>query len=478
MKTTMMIKERIKQSVLSAILGFCLSLLAIPATHAQSFPWPEGKKAALTLTFDDARLSHPDVGLELFRELDAKATFYVVPGAVQQRLEGWKQLVRDGHEIGNHTINHPCTGNFDWSRDKALEDYNLASMRQELLECNQQIQALLGVTPVSFAYTCGNTFVGRGQAHESYVPLIAELFESGRGWLNEPQNDPAYADYALLQGNEMDGKDFPEIKAMIDASVARGNWLLLAGHEIGEEGHQTTRTEMLRALVAYAKAPDSPLWLATVTEVVQHIENVRTEREENLAAALSLAATFDQGVSADFAIGDDRLYSAPSYDRGDLRTANYLPEETSINPETGKHGGTLEFKRKGRPIVFFNAKENMSYDPSSWSGTVSMWLSVDPENDLAPGYTDPIQITDSNYDDAALWVDFSKTNPRDFRMGAFGDRSVWNPNQLSPDTNTAFIDRLIVAEDRPFSRGKWTHICMVFDRLNTDLAQGLLYVNG
>ncbi|MBX2817987.1 MAG: LamG domain-containing protein, partial [Saprospiraceae bacterium] len=47
-----------------------------------------------------------------------------------------------------------------------------------------------------------------------------------------------------------------------------------------------------------------------------------------------------------------------------------------------------------------------------------------------------------------------------------------------PDTNPAFIDRLIVAEDRPFSRGKWTHICMVFDRLNTDLAQGNLYVNG
>ena len=95
---------------------------------------------------------------------------------MEARLEGWKEIVKDGHEIGNHTLYHPCTGNFPWAREKALENYSLASMRSELISANEQIHEMLGVVPRSFAYSCGQTFVGRGANTQSYVPLIDELF--------------------------------------------------------------------------------------------------------------------------------------------------------------------------------------------------------------------------------------------------------------------------------------------------------------
>ena len=123
---------------------FCLLLanaFEMPLyAQGDAFPWPEGKRAALSLSFDDARLSHPDVGQALFKKLNATATFYVVPGSMKNRLEGWKKIVADGHEIGNHTVDHPCTGNFSWARDKALENYTLSTMRQELLAANHQIK--------------------------------------------------------------------------------------------------------------------------------------------------------------------------------------------------------------------------------------------------------------------------------------------------------------------------------------------------
>jgi peptidoglycan/xylan/chitin deacetylase (PgdA/CDA1 family) len=58
------------------------------------FQWPEGKKMALSLTFDDARLSQIDNGIPLFDKFNVKATFYVSRNNMLQRLEGWKKAVR------------------------------------------------------------------------------------------------------------------------------------------------------------------------------------------------------------------------------------------------------------------------------------------------------------------------------------------------------------------------------------------------
>lgn len=462
--------------------SLCLLISIVLASHfpaAQTFPWPEGKKAALSLSFDDGRNSQVDVGLPLFKKLGAKATFYVVPANMQERIPAWKELLAEGHEIGNHTVYHPCTGNFAWSRDKALENYTLSSMRRELMAANQEILKMLGIMPVSFAYTCGNTFVGRGRNTQSYVPLVAELFESGRGWLNEAANDPVFADFALLQGIEMDGKDFEtDIKPLVDAAVANGSWLLLAGHDIGAGGRQTTRTAMLEKLVAYVQQPESGIWLAPVGDVAAHIKTQRQKRAEQLRKSLSLAATFDEGFSADYARGDHRLYSATDYDHPATATPNFVPEEIALAEGQGHFGHALEFKRKGQPVVFYQAAQNAGYHQKNWSGTISLWLSLDPETDLAPGFTDPIQITDSGYDDAALWVDFSDKNPRSFRMGIYGDVTVWNPKKLEPDGNPGFQDRLLPAKDRPFQRGRWTHVVISYSNLNTPQGAARFFING
>lgn len=238
---------------------------------ASSMQWPEGKRMALSLSFDDARPSQIDVGTPLFSRYDAKVTFYLVPSAVEQRLPLWKQAVADGHEMGNHSLKHPCSGNFLWARDKALEEYTLEQMREELEETNREIERLLGLSPTTFAYPCGQTYVGRGTQTQSYVPVVAELFSAGRGWLDEAPNDAAYCDMAQLTGMSMDAKDFDEIKPILEAAAAQGLWLVLAGHDIGEEGAQTTRSTMLEALIRYAQNPANGIWLAPVREVADFV---------------------------------------------------------------------------------------------------------------------------------------------------------------------------------------------------------------
>jgi len=446
-----------------------------------AFAWPDGKKVAISLSFDDARLSNIDVGLPLFKKHGVQVTYYVVTDGMKPRMAGWKQAVKDGHEIGNHTIHHPCTGNFQWSRNKALEEYTLDMMRSELIEANQQIETLLGVTPVSFAYTCGQNYVGRGLDTRSYVPLIAELFTSGRGWLDENVNDPEYADFAQLLGMESDGKDFEkDILPLIEQATASGSWLLLAGHEIGTGGHQTTRVDMLEKLIQYAQDPKNGIWLAPVGTIADYVKKERKERHlQELKTALTFCATFDNGFDADFAKGNKRIYTAPSYDSLSVASPGMKIGDVQIVRDQGIHGGdAVHFKKKTRPVIFYPSMNNINYDQENWEGTISLWLKLNPEKDLAPGYTDPIQITDSGYNDAAFWVDFSNKNPRTFRMGIYGDVKIWNPDNVGPDDDPNFQNRLLTAKDRPFSREQWTHVVFSFKGLNTTTGSAHFFIDG
>jgi peptidoglycan-N-acetylglucosamine deacetylase len=270
-------------AILVAILA-AASLLVERAVGAQAQPsdgpmaWPGGARMALSLSFDDGRESQVTQGLPVFARHGAKVTLYVVPSAVERLLDGWKRAVVAGHEIGNHSLTHSCSGNFPFSRQKALEAHSIARMREELTESNRRIATLLGVTPRTFAYPCGQTFVGRGRETRSYVPVVAELFLAGRGWLDEAANDPSYVDLAQTTGVEMDGKDFAQVRPLLDEARKGGMWLVLAGHDIGTDGRQTTRIAMLDELFAYAKEPANAIWLATVAEAADLVAKRQAAR--------------------------------------------------------------------------------------------------------------------------------------------------------------------------------------------------------
>jgi hypothetical protein len=148
-------------------------------------------------------------------------------------------------------------------------------MVKELTQANQAIEKLLGVSCTAFAYPCGQTFVGRGKGTQSYVPVVATLFTTGRGWLNEAANDPQFCDFAQLTGVESDGKHFEQILPFIEIALENGQWLVLAGHEMKESGPQTTRLSMLKRLLEYANDPSNSIWIAPVGTVAKYVEGKR-----------------------------------------------------------------------------------------------------------------------------------------------------------------------------------------------------------
>jgi peptidoglycan/xylan/chitin deacetylase (PgdA/CDA1 family) len=242
-----------------------------------AFQWPNGKRVAVSLSFDDARASQVDAGMPLFDRYGAKVTFYVNPPNLGKRLEGWKKVAAKGYEIGNHSMTHPCTGNFAWARNDALETFTTAMMERELDGANAETQRLLGVKPTTFAYPCGEKFIGRGTRTTSYVPIVARRFRAGRGFRDEAANDPAFCDLAQLLALQSDGMSFDEMKKAVLDAAKEGGWLVFAGHEIGNAGFQTTETTVLDQFLRYALDPANGIWLDTVDAVSKYIQTQRGE---------------------------------------------------------------------------------------------------------------------------------------------------------------------------------------------------------
>ena len=239
------------------------------------FKWPGTQRAAVSLSFDDARPSQLENGLAIFDKYQIRATFYVLPERLTADPEPWRMAAAKGHEIGSHSLSHPCTGNFAFARGKALESFTIEKMRYELEESKRRIKDITGKEPVTFAYPCGQTFIGRGQQVQSYVPLVAECYLAGRLWLSEDSNDPAFCDLAQVLAVELDGLSFNEMQALVDKAAAEGKWLVFAGHDIGAEGRQTTIVSELDKLCSYLSEMNDSIWLDTVENVAAYVQSHR-----------------------------------------------------------------------------------------------------------------------------------------------------------------------------------------------------------
>ena len=204
--------------------------------------------------------------------------------------------------------------------------------------------------------------------------------------------------------------------------------------------------------------------------------------DNDLLGSLTFYASFDGTLEADYAKGDPALYTAANWESPELATKVYA-NHPDVNHVTkgGKYGDAIKFDSNWNPIFFFEAADNVSYKEENWSGTFSFWLKVKPDEELREGYSDPFIITDKNWDDASIYVDFTEDDvPRHFRFALFSDKAVWNPKHKAWDEVLPEERPMIHVEEHPFATGKWTHVALTFENVNAKGVEGVMtgYLNG
>lgn len=191
-----------------------------------------------------------------------------------------------------------------------------------------------------------------------------------------------------------------------------------------------------------------------------------TGRAADLGDALTFHASFDKGADADLARGDKRVYTGMY--PGELKPGLHNPK-IAVASVGGKYGGALKFNEKTMPLVSYLAKDNVAYAPRNWSGTFSFWMSCDPERDLGPDdCIDPLRVmAQKSVCNATFFVDFLPGKPiRPFRLGAFPDVKLWNPNDRDWGKIPETEQPLVVVKKHPFSKNRWNHVAITFSGFN------------
>ncbi|MFJ6659925.1 polysaccharide deacetylase family protein [Streptomyces sp. NPDC091377] len=104
-------RRLVASAVIAALYGTLLAGTAVPASAATPAAAPGAidcrRVKCVALTFDDGPVSDTQRLLRILKDRDVKATYYVVGKNVQANPSIVRTAAGAGHQIGNHSWDHP-----------------------------------------------------------------------------------------------------------------------------------------------------------------------------------------------------------------------------------------------------------------------------------------------------------------------------------------------------------------------------------
>jgi peptidoglycan/xylan/chitin deacetylase (PgdA/CDA1 family) len=243
----------------------------VRAAAQAAFTWPEGKRGAVSLTYDDGLDSQLAIAAPQLEAHGFRGTFFVTEENMRARLADWVALSQRGHEIGDHTVSHPCE----------LRPYDARRFeRRELAPMEAFIDAHFNQPrPRLFAYPCGATELGaRGDLNarrRAYIRLMRRDFLAARivdGGPNDPRLVTRFR--YLLQANAPT-YDADEVKPALDyvrRAIDRGYWAILIFHDVVDERRDTGQTSRQTHAAILDWIATQPVWCAPMGKAFSYIQ--------------------------------------------------------------------------------------------------------------------------------------------------------------------------------------------------------------
>ena len=177
----------------------------------------------VSFTFDDVPDSAATIGAPMLEEYDARGTFYIAGGLVDEWSGHWTGISADnivglhrkGHEIGCHTFSHTRT-----------TDLGAAAMNAEMEKNRRYLLALApSIRLENFAYPFGFASVSRKRQ-------LAKAFRSARSIL--PGVNSGTVDRQFLRSVPLIERyiDCEGIDRAFDEAVAKNGWLIFYSHDV------------------------------------------------------------------------------------------------------------------------------------------------------------------------------------------------------------------------------------------------------
>lgn len=249
--------------------------------------WPAPYRGAVSLTFDDGLRSQLETAVPILESGGLRGTFYLNPrGAAEsaglgdsflEALAPWQPVQARGHEMGNHTVVHPCSlnVNLEWNAPHNLIHWTLAQIEADILEARRRLQlAFPGQAENTFAYPCYESSLGRGKNRVSYTPIVARHFVAARAkaeMQGQLANDPLWCDLHHLNSWPCERQMGASMIGLVEQAAALGRWGVFTFHGV-DEGNLLVGSSDLRELVDYL-ASRADIWTAPLVEVGAYVRD-------------------------------------------------------------------------------------------------------------------------------------------------------------------------------------------------------------
>jgi len=253
---------------------FTYFLLAISITidAQEKEPW-HNKKCSVALTYDDALNVDLDNAVPLLDSLGLKATFYLsgYSGVLNNRIEEWRAIALKGHELGNHTLYHPCLGKRPGrefvTADYDLSNYSFRRITDEIRMTNTLLKAIDGKTKRTFAYPCGDTKIG----DSSYLDPIKKDFVAARGVRSEMLKINS-VDLYNIGCYTINGQTGQQLIELVKKAITEKALLVFLFHGVGGEHSLNVSLPAHRQLLQFLKENEKDIWVAPMIEIAEYIE--------------------------------------------------------------------------------------------------------------------------------------------------------------------------------------------------------------
>ncbi len=306
---------------------FILACLISYAVQAQ-IKWPDGKKAAIVLTYDDGLASHRNIVVSQLDKKGMKGTFFLYGQTISWRdMPEWKRISSSGHELGNHSVYHPCLEITKESNPcTSLEYYTVQTMLREIAVMNQFLYGIDGRDTIrTYAYPCGQTITG---GEDYSVPLERSgLISFARGG----GGNPVITDLEQLNHFKVPalaantGESSERLINFIEEVVRQGGLGVFIFHGVGGD-YLDISAEVHQEIIDYLDDHASDIWVAPFREVMEYISTQNKNKQEFADIGTHL---FDSDWK--FMKGDIENAESYNFDDSDWRSLT-IPHDWGIEP--------------------------------------------------------------------------------------------------------------------------------------------------
>jgi peptidoglycan/xylan/chitin deacetylase (PgdA/CDA1 family) len=264
-----------KKTLLVVLMNFAF----ITGAFAQSNKDWNGKKCAVVITYDDAINEHLDNAIPVLDSLGLKATFYVTAfsSSMQTRLNDWKKLSLKGHELGNHTLFHPCVGGAgrEWvSKQNDLRNYSVKRLENEVRMTNLFLNALDGKTKRTFAFTCGDMKVD----DSAYINGMKNDFVAARAVRNQ-MHKINEIDLYNVDCYMVNGESGAQMIDWAKKAIETNSLLVILFHGVGGGNGLDVSLPAHREFLQFLKKNEKNIWVAPMLKVAEHIKTWQTNHK-------------------------------------------------------------------------------------------------------------------------------------------------------------------------------------------------------